>query len=159
MQRCINGCFSTMYAIECIFLLTVSLWEHNVKEHTTLYFWKDLNDFIMEIIQTLDCLHELKRLNSVFKSTDQNDSVHSEDITSSSISWILSPNQFNFLCNCRQFKNLSFSKRIHSSLYNRIEFCKYIKRYWQRSHDNSECKNFKDHLNISHNIQLLFHQF
>lgn len=92
--RGISGCLSALATYEvptnswdpilvflCIQRLpkaTVELWEHSVKNKTSLPPWKDLEEFVQERIQTLECLRDLRGpdLSSSKKPQDKNFNSH-----------------------------------------------------------------------------------
>ena len=126
LQRGINACLTAMsiYDIStnswdpiivfiCIQRLptsTVCLWEQSVKDKSALSLWKDLDLFLTERIQTLDCLRDLKGTEYV-NSTEQKSTAHSTNATFANSSCVLCPNEKHYLHVCRRFQNLSFSDR------------------------------------------------
>ena len=163
LQRGINGCLSAMAVYDiptenwdpilvflCIQRLpkqTVALWEQSVKNKTALSAWSDLNNFLTERVQTLDCIRDLKSTDSQKRSTDKRVKSHHASAqksiatqysnpqnAASATPCVLCPTKSHLLRVCPKFVKMSVSDRFST-----------VKRYrccvncLARVHDTRDC--------------------
>ncbi|XP_073811867.1 uncharacterized protein [Musca autumnalis] len=129
LLRGINGCLSAMQVYDiptndwdpiltyhCIQRLprtTVTLWEQNIKNKSSLSTWEELNTFLSERIQTLDCLQDIKGPESIHKLNSKQVKTHfTKSTVSSKMMCVLCPKLQHSLRECPKFKILSTDKRL-----------------------------------------------
>ena len=153
LQRGINSCLTAMSTYDistqswdpilvfiCIQRLpsnTVNLWEQSVKDKSALSLWKDLDHFLTERAQTLDCLRDLRSSEPVKKAPEHKIKAHHTNAASASTtSCILCKNQINFLRSCHRFKSLSISDR-----YSTIKKFHCCVNCLSRAHEAKNCNS------------------
>lgn len=144
LQRGINGCLSALSVYEIstrdwnpilVFLCmqrlpkhTITLWEQSIRDKTAISLWNDLDSFLSERIQTLDCLRGImsttstkqgeKKVKTHFsnaESSSKPSASSSDNRTGASRQnanvCVLCPNHAHSLRSCFRFKKLSVSER------------------------------------------------
>ncbi|XP_065370843.1 uncharacterized protein LOC135962859 [Calliphora vicina] len=151
IQRGINSCLSAlsiykvstenwdpMIVFMCIQRLpdcTVTLWEQSIKDKFVLSVWKDLDAFLTERIQTLECLRDIREVPQTKKSVVQKVNTH-HATSSSSHSCSLCKNQSHFLRDCKRFKKLSVMDR-----FSTVKKNNWCINCLSRTHQVKECKS------------------
>ena len=154
LQRGINGCLTAMSTYDistrswdpilvflCIQRLptnTVNLWEQSIKDKAALSLWKDLDQFLTERSQTLDCLRDLRSTEPPKRPTDNNKikAHHTNAASSTNSNCILCKNHVHFLRSCHRFKSLSVSDR-----YSTIKKFHCCVNCLSRAHEAKNCNS------------------
>ncbi|XP_037821723.1 uncharacterized protein LOC119610536 [Lucilia sericata] len=151
IQRGINSCLSALsiYNVStenwdpiivflCVQRLpdnSVTLWEQSIKDKFVLSVWKDLDAFLTERIQTLECLRDIREVPQSKKLSTPKVKAH-HATSSSSLSCILCKNQSHFLRDCKRFKKLSVMDR-----FSTIKKHHYCINCLSRNHEVKDCKS------------------
>ncbi|XP_037828692.1 uncharacterized protein LOC119616431 [Lucilia sericata] len=151
LQRGINGFITAMAIYEistqnwdpilvfiCIQRLpsqTVTLWEQSIKDKTALSLWKDLDMFLSERIQTLDCIRDLTSSNVDKKGFERKVKAHVSN-TGTQNACVVCHRQGHLLRFCRQFKKMSVSER-----YNVVKKHHCCVNCFAPSHEVRDCKS------------------